>query len=221
MRRLTRWALRSVGAGLLCGFALGTSLAQPAADLTFESAVNVNEGVLHFLEKPPRKSVHHHHNRFRINADSLSSGWVQLSQCHENLDAVPRAQITFREGYVRDLRLVSFNNIESAWIENASVQLVNVKPGAKLCLTALTRALRDTGNGFYNLYSGPYMRKFLDGYYPMRVTLEMEYPPQLLGLVDISPPEQPGFKLEESPGLIRMDAVFEGELQTLIQFEKL
>ena len=206
--------------GLLLTAALGASLTHAATDLTFESAYTVNEGPLHFLETPPSKPVHHHQNRIRIDADSLSSGWVGLSQCHDHLDAVPRAQITFRDGFVRDLKVDSATRIEQAWVEGASVQLVNVEPGARLCLSALTRALRNTGNGYFNLNSGPYMRKFLDGYYPMRVTLEIEYPAQMLKLIDIAPPAQPGFTLEERPGAIRMDAVFEGELQTLVQFER-
>jgi len=205
---------------LLLPAALCASLAHAAADLTFESAADVNEGSLHFLPTSPAKPVHHHQNTIRIDADSLNSGWVHLSQCHDHLDAVPRAQITFREGFVRDLKLDSFSRIESAWIEGASVQLVNVEPGARLCLSVQTRALRHTGNGYFNLYSGPYMRKFLDGYYPIRVTLEIEYPPQLLKLIDISPSEQSGFEHKESPGSIRLDAVFEGVLLTLIQFEK-
>lgn len=53
----------------------------------------------------------------------------------------------------------------------------------------------------------------------MRLTLEVEYPPELLSLIDISPPTQPGLIHEKSPGAIRLDAIFEGELQTLIQFE--
>lgn len=206
--------------GLLLLLILSAGPALAAADLTFESATDVNEGSLNFLQTPPAKRIHHHQNRLRIDADSLSTGWVHLTQCHDNLDAVPRAQITFREGFVRDLKLDSFSRIESAWIEGASVQLVNVEPGARLCLSVLTRALRHTGNGYFNLYSGPYMRKFLDGYYPMRVTLDIEYPPQLLKLIDISPSEEPGFKHLESAGSIRLDAVFEGVLLTLIQFEK-
>lgn len=205
---------------LLLPFSMSATLAHAATDLTFESATDVNEGILNFLQTPPAKPIHHHQNVFRIDADSLDSGWVHLLQCHDNLDAVPRAQITFREGFVRDLRLDAFSRMESAWIEGASVQLVNVQPGARLCLSGLTRALRHTGNGYYNLYSGPYMRKFLDGYYPMRVTLDIEYPAQFLRLLDISPPEQPGFQHIESPGSIHLDAVFEGELSTLIQFEK-
>lgn len=211
---------RSLWRGLALTAALSVSLAHAAADLTFESAEDVNEGSLHFLEAIPDKPLHHHQNRIRIDSDSLRSGWVSLSQCHDNLDPVPRAQITFREGFVRDLRVDTFTHIEDAWIEGASVQLRNVEPGARLCLSAQTRALRNNGNGYYNLLNGPYMRKFLDGYYPMRVSLEVDFPAQLLTLIDIEPSAQPGLKLDERPGAIRMDAVFEGALITLIQFER-
>jgi hypothetical protein len=64
------------------------------------------------------------------------------------------------------------------------------------------------------------MRKFLDGYYPMRVTLDVDYPAQTLSLIDISPSVQPGLAVVKQPGSIRLEAVFEGELQTLIQFER-
>jgi hypothetical protein len=202
-----------------CLLVLLIGRAQAETDLSMESADAVNEGALHFLETPPTKQVHHHYNRIRIDANSLRTGWVSLSQCHDHLDAVPLAQITFREGYVRDLKVDSFSGINNAWIEGPSVQLVDVEPGARLCLSAQTRALRDNGNGYFNLINGPYMRKFLDGYYPMRVTLEIEYPAQMLSVIDIEPNAQPGLKLDESPGLIRMDALFEGKLQTLIQFE--
>lgn len=194
--------------------------AQSDADLSMESAHQVNEGVLQFLATAPTKPVHHHHNQILIDQNSLRSGWVSLKQCHTNLDPVPRAQITFREGFVRDLRVDISSQIEQAWIEGASVQLVNVEPGARLCLSAQTRALRNTGNGYYNLRNGPYMRKFLDGYYPMRVTLAIDYPPQTLELVDIAPQAQPGLKIDTHRGAIRIDTVFEGELQSLIQFEK-
>ncbi len=220
MRSPNKARLPRLGRSLLLFIALGTGLAHAAADLTFESADDVNEGVLHFLDVVPDKPLHHHQNHIRIDRDSLSSGWVNLSQCHDNLDAVPRAQITFREGFVRDLKVDTFTHIEEAWIEGASVQLRNVGPGARLCLSAQTRALRNNGNGYFNLQNGPYMRKFFDGYYPMRVSLEVDYPAQLLTLIDIAPAAQPGLKLDERPGAIRVDAVFEGELMTLIQFER-
>lgn len=205
--------------------ALAAGLASPAAqaetDLSMESAHDVNEGVLTFLEQLPTKPVHHHHNRILIDAESLNSGWVTLKQCHTNLDAVPRAQITFREGYVRDLKVEVSTHIKQAWVEGATVQLVDVEPGARLCLLAQTRAFRNTGNGYFSLTSGPYMRKFLDGYYPMRVTLEIDYPAKTLQLIDIAPQSQPGLILNATRGAIHLDATFEGELNTLIQFEKI
>ena len=221
MRLPNRLLFRLLRGSALLPVALCASLAHAAADLTFESADGVNAGSLHFLETLPDKPLHHHQNRIRIDSNSLNSGWVTLSQCHDNLDAVPRTQITFREGFVRDLRVDTFSHIEDAWIEGATVQLRNVERGARLCLSAQTRALRNNGNGYFNLLNGPYMRKFFDGYYPMRVSLEVDYPPQLLTLIDVAPAVQPGLKLDERPGAIRMDAVFEGALMTLIQFEKL
>lgn len=165
MTSTNKGACGSFWRGLLLSATLCVSLAQARSDFGFESAADVNEGSLLFLATPPGNPIHHHQNRFRIDEDSLRSGWVSLSQCHDHLDAVPRAQITFREGLVRDLRVDSFSEIEEAWIEGAAVQLRNVKSGARLCLSAQTRALRHAGNGYYNLYSGPYMRKF-----PMAIT---------------------------------------------------
>lgn len=194
--------------------------AHAATDLSLESADAVNEGQLHFLETPPAKPLHHHQNRIRIDADSLASGWVGLYQCHDQLDAVPLLQITFREDSVRDLKIDLASGIGHAWVEGASVQLRNIEPGARLCLSAQTRALRNTGNGYFSLFSGPYMRKFLDGYYPMRVTLDVDYPAGALQLIDVSPAQQPGLNFDERPGNIRLDTLFEGELRLLLQFER-
>lgn len=203
---------------LLC---LGSSLAlAETTDAEFDGTATVNEGPLRFLAAPPAKAVHHHQNRIRIEADSLASGWVSLAQCHDHLDAVPRAQITFREGFVRKLRIDLASGIGAAWVEGASVQLEKVAPGARLCLSAETRALRETGDGSFALANGPYMRRFLDGYYPMRVTLDVVYPQARLSLAGVSPRQQPGLAIVKRPGEIRLDALFEGELRTLIEFRQ-
>jgi hypothetical protein len=217
-----RGALSWQGALARVLLVLGSWMSSAAAsELDLESADAVNEGQLHFLTTAPARPVHHHQNRIRIDAASLASGWVGLAQCHDHLDAVPRTQITFREGFVRDLKIEVASGIETAWTEGASVQLKNVAPGARLCLSAQTRALRSVGQGAFNLLNGPYMRKFLDGYYPMRVTLEVDYPQQALGVTAVSPPPQPGLTVVERPGSIKLDALFEGELRTLIEFRQL
>lgn len=186
-----------------------------------KSTSEVNEGELTFLTTAPGKPVHHHQNRIRITEDSLASGWTDLEQCHDNLDAVPRAQITFREGYIRNLRVLESRAIDEAWVEGATVQLREVHSGARLCLAAQTRALNNSGSGYFTLNNGPYMRKFLDGYYPMQVSLKLEYPARLLQIIDISPSEQEGFHVSQKAGSVNIDTLFEGELRTQVQFERL
>ncbi len=185
-----------------------------------KSANAVNEGTLTFLSAPPAKPVHQHQNHIRITPGSLASGWVELRQCHENLDAVPAAQIAFREGTVRKLRVLEARAITRAWVKGASVQLNGVSHGARLCLAAQTLALKDSGGGAFTLNNGPYMRKFLDGYYPMQVSLQLEYPPRLLRVIDISPASQPGFQVSKKNAQVNIETLFEGELRIQVQFER-
>lgn len=194
---------------------------EPDAWFNGKGAGEVNEGMLTFLAMPPSRPVHHHQNRIRISEGSLAGGWTDLEQCHDNMDAVPAAQIAFREGYIRNLRIVESRAIGKAWVKGHTVQLQGVAPGARLCLAAQTRALIDSGSGHFSLHSGPYMRKFLDGYYPMQVSLTLEYPPHLLRVVDIFPAAQPGFRISQKAGSIKIETFFEGELRTLIQFQRL
>lgn len=217
-----RWLLAL--AACLAGLPVPAAPASPAEepeDWLSGGAAQVNEGNLRFLPSPPARPVHHHQNRLHITANSLAGGWIGLKQCHDRLDAVPATQITFREGYVRKLRVLRATGIGKAWVEGPSVQLQNVAPGARLCLAAETRALLDAGGGRFDLNNGPYMRKFLDGYYPMRVTLEIEYPARLLRVLAVFPPEQAGFRISRQAGRISIDTFFEGELRTLVQFQRL
>jgi hypothetical protein len=98
------------------------------------------------------------------------------------------------------------------------VQLRDVSPGARLCLRGESRALHDLGGGHYRLRNGPFMRRFLDGYYPMRVFLEIAYPSDRIRLAAHSPDSQEGFRVSEGPGTIGLEANFEGRLVTCFDF---
>jgi len=184
------------------------------------STEHVNEGNLVFLSQHPAKQVHHHQNHLTINTDSLRDGWVQLNQCHDHLDRVPATQITYNKERIRDLQIVSSGNIEQSWIEDNSVQLRNILANARLCVRAWTRALRANGDGSYSLRNGPFMRRFLDGYYPMRVTMEIDYAASGLQLVSMKPARQQGFEVTEREGYLAFDAWFEGSLQTEFLFRR-
>ena len=179
---------------------------------------NVNEGALVFLNQRPVKQVHHHQNHLIIDADSLLNGWVRLRQCHEHLDRVPRAQIMYNRERIRDLQITTSGNIEQSWVEDNTVQLRNVQENARLCVQAWTRALKANGDGSYSLRNGPFMRRFLDGYYPMRVSMQIDYAASGLRLIAMKPERQQGFDVTEQDGRLAFDAWFEGRLKTEFLF---
>ncbi|NBC14949.1 MAG: hypothetical protein GVY09_16760 [Gammaproteobacteria bacterium] len=183
-----------------------------------EQVAAVSDGELRFLPAADTDGEHAHLNRISITEDSLDGGWVALEQCHENIDAVPAAQIMFRAGGIRDLTIESSRNIGRAWVEGHSVQLKDVGRDAVLCIRAESQALRDMGDGRYRLRNGPYMRRFLDGYYPMRVTLDIQYPAEVIQVMGQSPSTQPGFDVTDGGSDLSVDATFEGRLVTCFDF---
>lgn len=183
-----------------------------------ERALQVNEGKLEFLTKQPEEAVHYSQNILTISKDSLSSGWVGLKQCHVNLDAVALSQIVYRYKRMRYLKVDSSEGIKRSWIEGNTVQLEDVKRGAKLCIQADVGILYLNKEGGAVLRNGPFHRKFLDGYYPMHVSLEIKYPDDLLRYENISPMMQPGLSVEQGKNSLHVDAWFEGELRTEVSF---
>lgn len=183
------------------------------------SAADVNEGQLAFLAQRPAKRVHHLSNTLTISDKTLIDGWADLRQCHQNLDKVPATQIVFRADRIRDLRILSFNGIKEAKVEGSSVQLRDVGEGAKICLTLKTKSLYLQPDGTYHISNGPFMRKFLDGYYPMHVSMEVVLNSKKLRFYDITPAKQTGFSVAVLPHMVEFDAWFEGRLTTLIRFK--
>lgn len=178
---------------------------------------DINSGELEFLAAPPDKRIPHSRNHLYITATSLDDGWVGQAQCHEELDPVPLAEVVYSYREMRDLRVVSTKGIGRAWIEGQSVQLQDIAHGAVLCVAAAARLLRREGEG-YVLRNGPFQRRFLDGYFPLRVTLDLEYPAELLQVESIEPPAQPGLQVRQSAGRITLEALFEGQLYTEVRF---
>ena len=183
------------------------------------SAADVNEGQLAFLSQRPAKHVHHLSNVLTISDKTVRDGWADMRQCHENLDKVPATQIVFRADRIQDLRILSFNGIKEAKVEGASVQLRDVGEGAKICLGLRTKSLYPQPDGTYHISNGPFMRKFLDGYYPMHVSMEIVLKSKKIHFYDITPAQQAGFAVAVLPRIIEFDAWFEGRLTTLIRFK--
>lgn len=182
---------------------------------------DVNDGHLVFLNERPDtgKALHHHHNDVTILPDSLRDGWILIKQCHTNIDKVPAAQVVFKKERVRDIQIVYSRNIERTWVEGASVQMENIGKDARLCIQARTHSLIQKPDGSYSLRNGPFMRRFLDGYFPLHVSLDLNYAQTNLELTDYAPPSQAGFKVQTGKGKVHVETIFEGRLQTEFHFK--
>jgi len=150
-----------------------------------QRAREVNEGELQLLDRPPEEAAHHHQNRLMITERSLRDGWVTMYQCHSNLDKVSASQIVYNKERIRNIRVLSSQNIGSVRVEGHTVQMKDIAAESEVCISADKRAL-SYEKGKYYLKLGPFMRRFLDGYYPMHVQLEVCYP-VFLQLVSASP----------------------------------
>ena len=221
--RVPCWWLLRLLALSLAAVTTVTQASEQDADELFrddldDGVESVNTGDLHFLSTPVDASVLHSESRIRITPASLESGWVDLLQCYRNLDAVSKVELVFDYREMRGLAVVAKRGVGKAEVSGQSVQLEDVSKQASLCIEAQVRNLYRQADGSYVLRNGPWMRKFLDGYYPFRVSLTVNYPQELVRFVRISPQVQPGFRIESTPGVIAFDAWFEGQLRTGIHF---
>ena len=196
----------------------GALFAPPVLAADEFDLLDINEGELRFLERPPEKSPHLHSTHVFITEESLKTGWVTAKQCHYNLDQVSALQVVFNPRRVRRIEILQVENIERARVEGASVQVTNIGKNAVLCILSENFAIKhNIADGTYDWHGGPYMRRFLDGYFPMQVKLAIDYPPDRVRLESIDPGTL-RFKTVAQPGLIRLDALFEGRLDIAIRF---
>ena len=189
----------------------------PADDA--EAVPQVGAGELLFLAAPPDGRTPLSDNRITVTETSLSDSWVRLEQCYSGLDAVPEAEVVYRYREMRELRIVTTHNIGEATASQHSVQLKDISDDAHLCIRAEVRILYALPDGRRVLRNGPFHRKFLDGYFPLHVRLEVRYPASALRYLGVSPPPQPGFAVTSSDGLLTIDSWFAGELNIELSFD--
>lgn len=210
--------IRSAEALFLALLPLWVQAAPSEEELFFKNISEVNEGELRFLATPPKNKAHHHRNHITLTPDSLDTGWVKLEQCHEHLDAVPSTEIVYNQDRIRALRVLRSENIERAWVDGHRVQMENIRHAALICIEAESLALLNEQPNVYQLLNGPYMRRFLDGYYPMHVTMKVSLGDSGLRFDSLIPAAQPGFVVRVSQDEVEYDTWFEGRLNTAIRF---
>lgn len=194
------------------------SLSAGASDDIFPEDIEaqvakVSEGALRFLESPPQAPVHHHYNEIEITESSLIHGWVRLRQCHYNLDPVPELEIVYSPERIKDLKILSADKVGVSRVAGPKIQLSDIESGGKICISAESRALRRKGDNRYMLQNGPYMRRFLDGYYPMQISMRLSVP-ETIRLMEAEPESQPGLEVHFQGRTASLKGWFEGILYT-------
>ena len=179
-----------------------------------------SEGELNFLSPAPQTRTLHSRNEILIPETGPDDGWVRIRQCYEGLDAVARTEIVYRYQDMRGLRVSASRNIGQVSVEERSVQLLDVAQDAALCADLEAHILYGTPGGGLVLRNGPFQRRFLDGYFPMRVTLDVNYPEQGMQYRASEPAPQAGFAVETGPGKVRIDSWFAGSLNIELFFNR-
>ena len=181
-------------------------------------ALLVNEGRLEFLRDTQDRRVLQTSNRLTVTPESLGTGWVALHQCQGNLDPVSAVEVVYRYHGLRKLRVISTRRIKRARVEQNSVQMEQVEEGGEVCIEAEVQVLKPDREGAWTLQSGPFHRRFLDGYYPVRLEYRIHWPADRLQLESVHPEMQAGFAVRKQPGELAINTLFEGKLTIKLRF---
>ncbi|MGI9320900.1 MAG: hypothetical protein ACR2O5_05755 [Thiogranum sp.] len=176
------------------------------------------KGELVFLPSPPETGTLHSINTIAITRASLDDGWVEIGQCYKGLDAVPAAEVVYQYRKLRHLRIQSKTNIGQAVTRGQTVQLTDVQRDASLCIQAEAQIFYPQADGSFLLRNGPFHRRFLDGYFPLHVSLDVEFPSKLLRYLGTSHESQPGFKVGVKDEHVHLDTWFAGTLHVEVYF---
>ncbi len=178
----------------------------------------LSEGELVWYGQAPAETTSRTALAVRFKPDSHRQGWLDVRQCHENLARVPAAQLVFEGRPVRALRIVETDNIQHAVIDNNTVQLTGVGAAARICVSSEQRILHRLDEHHWAMVSGPFQRRFLDGFYPMQVKMDISWPSDRWRLVQTRPEKGP--EVTTSEDHVQMRAHFAGRLKVAFVFQR-
>lgn len=144
---------------------------------------HVNRGELIWISPQKTQNQYRLENRIFLTPDSMKTGWVRFEQCHYQLDAINKIEVVYHTERSRQLKAIEFQNIQKVENKSSSVVLIGVKKNAHVCIEGETLSLfpnqslanSQAKDATWTLKRGPYMRKFLDGYFPLQVSEEIHW----------------------------------------------
>jgi hypothetical protein len=188
---------------------LGATMGSPPL-LALDFSDIAKEGELRFLVENPDPKGYWYSSRVALSEESLRTGEVSLETCHHQLDPIRKVVIAFNPQRLIGLSVSSHQGIETIESEAHRVTLSNVQRGAHICIALQSRALDQISPSQWRLQAGPLMRRYFDGYLPMKAELRVSWPRNLLRLESTQPTFQPGVSIVSSESGAEMLTVFAG-----------
>ncbi|MBN2646956.1 MAG: hypothetical protein JXR44_04130 [Thiotrichales bacterium] len=196
-------------------------------DDSFFASLEVSQGQLKWVDPQKTVGVYALSNRLILESDALKTGKVYFEQCHQNLDAIRAIDIVYNPETTSDLKVVSAKGVGRYQLQTAKVELYQVEQGAEVCIHGRNQTLTyDTVSQTWQIPRGPFMRKFLDGYYPMHLQETIEWEATALKWASLQINENPAAgtyspkqNLDSSKSTLKVDYWFEGKLRPVYKFK--
>lgn len=181
-------------------------------------ARQVSEGELRWVTPDKTHNQYRLENTLTLNAESLKTGWITFSQCHYQLDPRIAIDIVYGVSRTQNLTVTSSQHIGSIEIAQDHISLKNIEQNAQICVTGKTKVLTQLGPTQFRMVRGPYIRKFLDGFYPMQVTETIRWNGLALTLNDLKTQADLGYDFKVSQHQLIANYWFEGLLKPFYEF---
>lgn len=177
----------------------------------------LSEGELIWYTNEPGPDTSRMQLAIRFKEDSHHHGWLEVRQCHSKLAKAPAVQMVFEDRAVRSLKIEQATNIGKAYIEDDTVQLSDIGNGARICVSSEQQVLHQLDKHHWALVSGPFQRRFLDGFYPMYVEVDVYWQKDNWRFMHSRPTSGPDISVHT--GQLSMRAHFSGRLKTALVFQ--
>lgn len=184
-------------------------------------AMTVNDGQINWVSADQTTGKYYLENKITVIPDSLKTGWVRFIQCHNQLDPFYKVEVQYHSENTRNLQVQSHDLIDKVNIDNVNqaAVLIEVKKGAKVCISGESKTMKANDKG-YVIQRGPYMRKFLDGYYPMYLKESLDWSQTPIELEQTNIQTQPGrsFQYSQANKTLTAEYWFEGRLMPTYEY---
>lgn len=208
------------GSIVILALSVSAISAVAAADGDLERLSNIADEDFSPIERTLDRPPFHHAKVLTVTEDSLVSGWVRNRQCHRHFSVTPSLEIVFPSGKIRNITVTDSDTVGSVEVRGHAVQLKGVNEHSALCIESENLLLQADPEGSYRITAGPFYYRFLDGYFPMEVDLEVRYPSSLLKVARVTPGDQRGVEVTRNHGVVKLRSRFEGTLWVHVFFRR-